>query len=134
MNILYVESSRSWGGQEYRTCLEINWLNAYGHQAWLVCNPDSQTACVDEQPLFCTSRFCVDDLMRAQRAVRPASGATNDRILVTVSNYTFRAETPGTAPAVHMRKKGETEPIAAGPAGHWTNGGDSAHLVVVTLR
>jgi len=42
VNILYVESSRSWGGQEYRTCLEINWLNAHGHQAWLVCNPDSQ--------------------------------------------------------------------------------------------
>jgi glycosyltransferase involved in cell wall biosynthesis len=42
MNILYIESSRSWGGQEYRTCLEINWLNAHGHQAWLICNPDSQ--------------------------------------------------------------------------------------------
>jgi L-malate glycosyltransferase len=42
VNILYVESSRSWGGQEYRTCLEINWLNAYGHRAWLICNPDSQ--------------------------------------------------------------------------------------------
>ncbi len=42
MNILYVESSRSWGGQEYRTCLEINWLNTHGHQAWLICNPDSQ--------------------------------------------------------------------------------------------
>jgi glycosyltransferase involved in cell wall biosynthesis len=42
MNILYIESSRSWGGQEYRTCLEINWLNAHGHQAWLVCNPNSQ--------------------------------------------------------------------------------------------
>ena len=42
VNILYIESSRSWGGQEYRTCLEINWLNAHGHQAWLVCNPGSQ--------------------------------------------------------------------------------------------
>ncbi len=42
MNILYVESSRSWGGQEYRTCLEINWLNTQGHRAWLVCNPGSQ--------------------------------------------------------------------------------------------
>ena len=42
MNILYVESSRSWGGQEYRTCLEINWLNTHGHHAWLVCNPGSQ--------------------------------------------------------------------------------------------
>jgi len=42
VNILYVESSRSWGGQEYRTCLEINWLNEHGHKAWLVCNPGSQ--------------------------------------------------------------------------------------------
>jgi glycosyltransferase involved in cell wall biosynthesis len=42
VNILYLESSRSWGGQEYRTCLEINWLNAHGHEAWLICNPDSQ--------------------------------------------------------------------------------------------
>jgi len=42
MNVLYIESSRSWGGQEYRTCLEINWLNAHGHQAWLVCDPESQ--------------------------------------------------------------------------------------------
>jgi len=42
VNILYVESSRSWGGQEYRTCLEINWLNGHGHQAWLACNPGSQ--------------------------------------------------------------------------------------------
>jgi glycosyltransferase involved in cell wall biosynthesis len=42
VNILYVESSRSWGGQEYRTCLEINWLNAHGHAAWLICHPDTQ--------------------------------------------------------------------------------------------
>jgi L-malate glycosyltransferase len=42
VKILYVESSRSWGGQEYRTCLEINWLNSHGHQAWLICNPESQ--------------------------------------------------------------------------------------------
>ena len=42
VNILYLESSRSWGGQEYRTCLEINWLNAHGHRAWLICNPESQ--------------------------------------------------------------------------------------------
>ena len=42
MNVLHVESSSSWGGQEYRTCLEINWLNARGHQAWLMCDPKSE--------------------------------------------------------------------------------------------
>jgi glycosyltransferase involved in cell wall biosynthesis len=42
MNILHLESSGSWGGQEFRTCLEINWLNAHGHQAWLICDPKSE--------------------------------------------------------------------------------------------
>src|SRR5881409_3858492 len=42
VNILYVESSRSWGGQEYRTCLEINWLNSHGQQAWLICQAGSE--------------------------------------------------------------------------------------------
>ena len=42
MNLLHLESSGSWGGQEYRTCLEINWLNASGHRAWLICDPSSE--------------------------------------------------------------------------------------------
>jgi glycosyltransferase involved in cell wall biosynthesis len=42
MNVLHLESSGSWGGQEFRTCLEINWLNAHGHQAWLICDPKSE--------------------------------------------------------------------------------------------
>ena len=99
-----------------------------------ICNPGSQTACVEEKPLFCTSKFCVEDLIMAPHAVRPESGATNDRILVAVSDYTFREEIPGTSAAVHTRKSGEIEPMAAGPARSWTNAGDSAHLVVVTVR
>jgi glycosyltransferase involved in cell wall biosynthesis len=42
VNLLHLESSGSWGGQEYRTCLEINWLNAHNHKAWLVCDPTSE--------------------------------------------------------------------------------------------
>jgi glycosyltransferase involved in cell wall biosynthesis len=42
VNLLHLESSGSWGGQEYRTCLEINWLNANGHRAWLICDPKSE--------------------------------------------------------------------------------------------
>ncbi|MBV9009036.1 MAG: glycosyltransferase [Verrucomicrobia bacterium] len=41
MRFLFVESSRSWGGQEYRTCLEVNWLNQHSHAAWLACDPAS---------------------------------------------------------------------------------------------
>src|SRR5438093_13062343 len=42
MKVLHLESSGSWGGQEYRTCLEINWLNTHGHDAWLICDPKSE--------------------------------------------------------------------------------------------
>jgi len=42
MNLLHLESSGSWGGQEYGSCLEINWLNANGHRAWLICDPRSE--------------------------------------------------------------------------------------------
>ena len=99
-----------------------------------ICSPDDQTACVDEQPLFCTSKFCVDDLMMGPRAIRPARGATTDRILVALSDYTFREDTPGAAAAVHTRKSGEVEPMAASPGSRWTNADASAHLVVVTVR
>jgi quercetin dioxygenase-like cupin family protein len=98
------------------------------------CNPDNQKACVDEKQLFCTSRFCVDELTMSPLAVRPAGGMTNDQILVAVSSYTFSEEISGTAAAVHTRHSGEIEPIAAGPARRWTNASDPAHLVVVTLR
>jgi quercetin dioxygenase-like cupin family protein len=99
-----------------------------------VCNPGSQTACVDEKPLFCTDRFCVDDLTMAPHAVRPAVGARGEQILVAVSDYTFSEEAPGHAATVHAKKSGEIEPMAAGLARRWTNASDPAHLVVVSLR
>lgn len=42
MNILHVESSLNWGGQEYRTLAEARWLNEHGHRAWIACNHDSE--------------------------------------------------------------------------------------------
>jgi len=42
MNILHVESSLNWGGQEQRTLLEVQWLNENGHRAWIACNPTSE--------------------------------------------------------------------------------------------
>jgi hypothetical protein len=99
-----------------------------------VCNPDSQTVCVDEKPLFCTARFCVDDLTMAPHAVRPAGGAVKEQILVAVSDYTFSEEVSGNPAAVHAKRSGEIEPMAAGPARRWTNANEPAHLVVVTVR
>jgi glycosyltransferase involved in cell wall biosynthesis len=43
MNILHTECGHNWGGQELRTFLEVRWLNAHGHRAWLVCDPRSES-------------------------------------------------------------------------------------------
>jgi glycosyltransferase involved in cell wall biosynthesis len=43
MNILHTESSLNWGGQEYRTILEHNYLNDTNHSSWLLCDKKSKT-------------------------------------------------------------------------------------------
>lgn len=42
MNVLHVESSLNWGGQEERTVCEARWLNRNGHRCWVACNPAAE--------------------------------------------------------------------------------------------
>lgn len=42
MNILHTECNMNWGGQEFRTVLEILYLNNQHHKTWLLCHPNSQ--------------------------------------------------------------------------------------------
>lgn len=42
MNILHTECGLNWGGQEFRTLLEWQWLNSNGYQSWLMCNQGSE--------------------------------------------------------------------------------------------
>ena len=42
MKILHTESSMHWGGQEFRTLLEHQYLNDHGHESWLACGNNSQ--------------------------------------------------------------------------------------------
>lgn len=41
MNILHTECSMNWGGQEYRTLLEHDYLNSNNHKSWIMCHPES---------------------------------------------------------------------------------------------
>ena len=42
MRILHTECGLNWGGQEFRTLIECQWLNDHGHQAWIMCHGDSE--------------------------------------------------------------------------------------------
>ncbi|MBU6951596.1 glycosyltransferase family 4 protein [Hahella sp. HN01] len=41
MNIAHLESSLNWGGQELRVIEQTQWLNANGHNGWIVARPQS---------------------------------------------------------------------------------------------
>jgi len=42
MNILHLESSPNWGGQEMRILEEVQWLNEHGHAGWVGARPGSK--------------------------------------------------------------------------------------------
>lgn len=42
MNVLHTECSMNWGGQEYRTTLESEYLNKNGHNSWIMCHKKSE--------------------------------------------------------------------------------------------
>ncbi len=71
----------------------------------------------------------------APGAVSNQAAATEDRMLVAVSDYAFTEERSGPEPAVHRRKSGEIENLAAGAASRWTNVSDKpAHIIIVSFR
>jgi hypothetical protein len=98
------------------------------------CATGGQVACVDEKPLFCTAKFCVDEMTIAPQGVEQDGPATMDRMLVAVSGYTLSEQAEGTA-TIHSKKTGEVEFISAGPTRRWTNTATTpARYIVVTYR
>jgi hypothetical protein len=105
------------------------------HSATRTCAAGGQMACVDEKPVLCTAKFCVDEMTMAPQAVSQDGAATMDRILVAVSGYTLSEQAEGTAATTHARKTGEVEFISAGPTRRWTNTASTpARFIVVTFR
>lgn len=135
----FTHSTENIGTQHFRSVI-FEFADSQGPRASSpraathICNPGSKTACVDERPLFCTSKFCVDDLKMAPGAIKPAGGVRQDQVLVAVSDYTFSEEAPGSAATVYRRMSGEIDTMAAGPGRRWTNGSTPAHIVVVSFR
>lgn len=79
MRMLHLESGLDSGGQEYRTLDEVRWLNAAGHQSWIVCHPDSEifqqslAARVPVLPLVMQSTFFPGATWKLYQMVRELS-------------------------------------------------------------
>jgi quercetin dioxygenase-like cupin family protein len=99
------------------------------------CVTGDQMACVDEKPLLCTAKFCVEEMIIAPQGVRQDRPETMDRMLVAVSSYTLSEQAEGMAAAIHSKKTGEVEFVPAGPTRRWTNTASTpARYIVVTYR
>ena len=89
------------------------------------CNAGTKSACVDMKYLFCTAKFCVQDISIAPGAVWRKDNSS-DQLLVAVSDYRFSSRT---------QKSGEVEYISAGSTKHWKNiNGKTARVVDVVFR
>jgi hypothetical protein len=99
------------------------------------CNPGSATACVDEKYLFCTAKFCVQELNIAPGAVWRNNEYASDQMLVAVSDYKLSNKPTGKAAHVRKRKSGEVEYFTGGSARQWMNPvTEPARIIAVLFR
>ena len=85
------------------------------------CNGRSETACVDEKYLFCTTGFCVKEISIAPGAVLQSNRCASDHMLIGVSNYELSYHRKGKAARVLRRKSGDVEFFRCNSAHQWAN-------------
>ena len=108
---------------------------ALTRRATRTCAAGDRADCVEERPVLCTTKFCVDDVSLAPQAAREERATTTDRMMVAVSRYTLSEQSDGATATIHDKKSGDVELITAGPARRWTNTATTAaRYIVVSFR
>jgi len=95
------------------------------------CNPGSNKACVTEQYMFCTERFCAENVTLEPGAVSTYHMHTNDYLIVATSEFTWRDEEMNKKPQDISFKLGEVKYMKAGARHHLTNIGKTTATVFV---
>lgn len=97
--------------------------------------PKAPKACVDEKYLFCTDKFCVEDVTMDPGAVSTKHSHSTDHMLVAVTDYQLTDVIVGKPKKVRAKKAGEVEYIPAGITHQLTNtGGAKARFVVIAFK
>jgi hypothetical protein len=99
------------------------------------CNPGSKVACLDEKYLFCTAKFCVQELSIAPGAVWRNNEYASERMLVAVSDYKLSRKPKGKAANVRRRKSGEVEFFPGSSTRQLENiASEPARIIAVVFR
>ena len=90
--------------------------------------------CVDDKYLFCTDKFCVEDVTIDAGAVTTRHSHATDHMLIAVTDYQL-TDVSQKGNTVRSRKSGEVEYIPAGITHQLTNSGDKqARFVVIAFK
>ena len=99
------------------------------------CNPGSETACVAEKYILCTTGFCVKEITAAPGAMWLNNDYASDQMLVAVSDYRLSYQRRGKAAQGRKRKSGEVEYLPGGSQRQWKNAlNKPARIIDVVFR
>lgn len=128
-------------GKEPVRFIEVQFLRPPGKYVPLevppthYCNPGSKKACITEQYLFCTDRFCVETVTLAPGAISTQHTHDADHMVIPTSNFRWREEAVGQPPEDQNFKVGTVNYFQAGVTHRLINVGDTtATMVVVQFK
>jgi quercetin dioxygenase-like cupin family protein len=95
------------------------------------CNSGSSKACVTERYMFCTDRFCAENVTMEPGAISTYHLHTDDYLIVATSDFTWRDEVVNEAPQDIDFKAGDVKYMKAGARHRLTNTGNGTAAVFV---
>jgi quercetin dioxygenase-like cupin family protein len=95
------------------------------------CNPGSATACVTEKYLFCTDKFCAEDVTLGPGAISTQHTHDSDHIVIATSDFTWREEATGKPPEDIKFKVGDAHYEVKGITHRLTNVGKTTATMFV---
>jgi quercetin dioxygenase-like cupin family protein len=99
------------------------------------CNEGSQTACVTEKYLFCTQKFCVEDVTMGPGAKSTQHSHDTEHMLVAISDYSLSDDTTGKGVVQRDVKSGGVEYLPAGITHVLTNTGPAeARFIAIIFK
>jgi quercetin dioxygenase-like cupin family protein len=99
------------------------------------CNPGSKEACVTEKYLFCTARFCVEDVTMGPGAKSTQHSHDTEHMLVAISDYSLADDTTGKGVISREVKSGGVEYLPAGITHVLTNNGkEEARFIAIIFK
>lgn len=99
------------------------------------CNPGSKEACVTEKYLFCTSKFCVEDVTMGPAAKSTQHSHDTEHMLVAITDYSLADDTTGKGVIQREVRSGGVEYLPAGITHVLTNTGKKeARFIAIIFK